>query len=176
MGAWKLPFGRNIYATPDIGFNRLQSDINMLQDPARFLSNVNPLVRLPIELTGERQLFSNKRFSQTPVEVTGGVGAALQPLMELLGYGETGAGDKKFVNDKAYYALRNLIPLLSRAESLSPSMPTDPGSSTNNPLFGLIGAPIKEVSQQMQNNELLRRQFDMQELAKRYQAVNNPQG
>jgi hypothetical protein len=43
-------------------------------------------------------------------------------------------------------------------------------------LFGLIGAPIKEVSQQMQNNELLRRQFDMQELAKRYQAVNNPQG
>ncbi|NDG32910.1 hypothetical protein EB118_22930, partial [bacterium] len=120
MGAWKLPFGRNIYAAPDIGFNRLQSDINMLQDPARFLSNVNPLIRLPIELTGERQLFSNKRFSQTPVEVTGGAGAALQPLMELLGYGETGAGGKKFVNDKAYYALRNLIPLLSRAESLSP--------------------------------------------------------
>ena len=176
MGAWKLPFGQNLYATPDIGFNRLQSDVNMLQDPARFLSNVNPLIRLPIELTGERQLFSNKRFSKTPVEVSGGVGAALQPLMELLGYGETGPGGQKFVDDKAYYALRNLIPLLGRTESLSPSMPTDPGKSTANPLFGLFGAPFKEVNQQMQNNELLRRQFDMQELAKRSQAVNNPQG
>ena len=176
MGAWKLPFGQNLYATPDIGFNRLQSDVNMLQDPARFLSNVNPLIRLPIELTGERQLFSNKRFSKTPVEVSGGVGAALQPLMELLGYGETGPGGQKFVDDKAYYALRNLIPLLGRTESLSPSMPTDPGKSTANPLFGLFGAPFKEVNQQMQDNELLRRQFDMQELAKRSQAVNNPQG
>jgi hypothetical protein len=96
--------------------------------------------------------------------------------MELLGYGETGPGGKKFVDDKAYYALRNLIPLLGRTESLSPSMPTDPGKSTVNPLFGLLGAPVKEVNQQMQNNELLRRQFDMQELAKRSQAVNNPQG
>jgi hypothetical protein len=176
MGAWKLPFGQNLYATPDIGFNRLQSDVNMLQDPTRFLSNVNPLIRLPIELTGERQLFSNKRFSKTPVEVSGGVGAALQPLMELLGYGETGPGGQKFVDDKAYYALRNLIPLLGRTESLSPSMPTDPGKSTANPLYGLFGAPVKEVNQQMQDNELLRRQFDMQELAKRSQAVNNPQG
>lgn len=176
MGAWKLPFGQNLYAAPDIGFNRLQSDVNMLQDPTRFLSNVNPLIRLPIELTGERQLFSNKRFSKTPVEISGGVGAALQPLMELLGYGETGPGGKKFVDDKAYYALRNLIPLLGRTESLSPSMPTDPGKSTVNPLFGLLGAPVKEVNQQIQNNELLRRQFDMQELAKRSQAVNNPQG
>lgn len=176
MGAWKLPFGRNIYATPDIGFNRIQADVNMLQDPARFLSNVNPLVRLPIELTGERQLFSNKRFSQTPVEVTGGVGAALQPLMELLGYGETGAGGRKFVDDKAYYALRNLIPLLSRAESLSPSIPTDPGTSMVNPLLGLVGAPIKEVNQQMQDNELLRRLYDMQEIAKRDKAINNPEG
>lgn len=176
MGAWKLPFGQNLYATPDFGFNRLKSDVNMLQDPARLLSNVNPLLRLPVELMGEKQLFSNKRFSQTPVEVQSFPGTAIQPLMQLLGYGETGPGGQKFVNDKAYYALRNLIPLLSRAESISPSMPTDPSAATSNPLLGLLGAPVREVSQKMQDNELLRRQFELQELLKNYKATNNPQG
>ena len=160
MGAWKLPFGNNLYASPDLGFNRIQSDVNMLQDPARFLSNVNPLIRLPIELTGERQLFSNKRFSKTPVEVSGGAGAALQPLMEILLYGQTGPTGKKFVDDKAFYALRNILPMLSRSESLNPSIGTNPDSP--NPLYGLLGLPMRENSQQMQNNELMRRMFEMQ--------------
>ena len=176
MGAWKLPFGQNLYATPDFGFNRLKSDVNMLQDPARLLSNVNPLVRLPVELMGEKQLFSNKRFSQTPTEVQSFPGTAIQPLMQLLGYGETGPGGQKFVNDKAYYALRNLIPLLSRAESISPSMPTDPSAATSNPLLGLLGVPVREVSQKMQDNELRRRQFELQELLKNFKATNNPEG
>jgi len=174
MGAWKLPFGQNVYAAPDIGFNRIESDIAQLRDPVRLLSNVNPLIRLPIELTGEKQLFSNKRFSKTPVEVTGGIAPAVQPLMELFGYGQTGANNRKFVNDKAYYALRNLIPLLGRAESLSPSTPTEPGAESSNPLFGLLGIPAKEITPKMQQSELLRRQFAMQELAKIFTTLNNP--
>ena len=169
MGAWKLPFGNNLYASPDLGFNRIQSDVNMLQDPARFLSNVNPLIRLPIELTGERQLFSNKRFSKTPVEVSGGAGAALQPLMEILGYGQTGPTGKKFVDDKAFYALRNILPMLSRSESLNPSIGTNPDSP--NPLYGLLGLPMRENSQQMQNNELMRRMFEMQSAVQNNKAL-----
>jgi len=169
MGAWKLPFGNNLYASPDLGFNRIQSDVNMLQDPARFLSNVNPLIRLPIELTGERQLFSNKRFSKTPVEVSGGAGAALQPLMELLGYGQTGPTGKKFVDDKAFYALRNINPMLSRSESLNPSIGTNPDSP--NPLYALLGLPMRENNQQMQNNELMRRMFEMQSAVQNNKAL-----
>lgn len=176
MGAWKLPFGQNLYATPDFGFNRLKSDVNMLQDPARLLSNVNPLLRLPVELMGDRQLFSNRRFSQTPVEMNSFPGTAVQPLMELLGYGETGPGGQKFVDDKAYYALRNLLPVLGRVESLTPSVPTDPAAVTSNPLLGFLGAPVKQVSQKMQDSELRRRQFELQSLVKNYKAVNNPQG
>ena len=175
MGAWKLPFGQNLYATPDFGFNRIRTDVNMLEDPARLLSNVNPLIRLPIELMGEKQLFSNKRFSETPVPVESFPGTAVQPLLELLGYGKTNAKGEKFVSDKAYYALRNLIPLLSRAESISPSMPTDPSAATSNPLLGLLGLPVREVSQKMQDNELRRRQFEIQELVKNFQAINEPQ-
>ena len=176
MGAWKLPFGQNLYATPDLGFSRLQSDINMLQDPRRLLSNVNPLLRLPIELTGEKQLFSNKRFSQTPVEVQSFPGTAIQPLLELMGYGETGPGGQKFVNDKAYYALRNLLPMLSRAESISPSIQTDPNAVTSNPLYGFLGLPVKELSQKMQDSALKGKEVELQNLLRNYRATNNPQG
>ncbi len=176
MGAWKLPFGQNLYATPDFGFSRIKSDVNQLQDPARLLSNVNPLLRLPVELIGDRQLFSNRRFSTTPVEMESFPGTALQPLMQLLGYGETNTRGQKFVDDKAYYALRNLLPLLGRAESLTPSIPTDPAAATSNSLLGFLGAPVKEVSQKMQDSELKRRQFELQNLVKNYKAVNNPQG
>jgi len=176
MGAWKLPFGQNLYASPDFGFNRLQSDINMLQDPTRLLSNVNPLLRLPVELTGEKQLFSNKRFSQTPVEMQSLPGTAIQPLLQLLGYGETGPDGQKFVNDKAYYALRNLLPMLSRAESISPSIQTDPSAQTSNPLYGLLGLPIKELSQKMQDSALKGKEVELQNLLRNYRATNNPQG
>ena len=172
MGAFKLPFGQNLYATPDIGFNRIQSDVNMLQDPSRFLSNLNPLLRLPIELTGEKQFFSNKRFSKTPVEVEGGLSSVIQPLMEMLGYGETGANGKKFVNDKAFYALRNLLPMLSRSESLNPSITTLQGGNQSNPLYSLLGLPIKENTQKMQDSELMRRLYETQGLIQNNRATN----
>lgn len=172
MGAFKLPFGQDLYATPDMGFNRIQSDINMLQDPRRFLSNVNPLLRLPIELTGDRQLFSNKRFSTTPVEVTGGVGSAMQPLMEALGYGETGSTGKKFVNDKAFYALRNLLPQLGQAERFSPSTPTGQQSGIGNQQLGYLGIPVRQITPEMKSSELKRREFEMQGALRNYLAVN----
>lgn len=174
MGAFKLPFGQNLYATPDIGFNRIQADVNMLQDPSRFLSNVNPLIRLPIELTGEKQFFSNKRFSKTPVEVEG-VGGAIQPLLEALGYGQTGADGKKYVNDKALYALRNLLPMLSRSESLNPSIVTNQDVGAN-PLLGFLGAPIRQNTPRMQESELLRRQYEMMNAVQNFKATQQPQG
>ena len=176
MGAFKLPFGQNLYATPDIGFNRIQSDVNMLQDPSRFLSNLNPLLRLPIELTGEKQFFSNKRFSKTPVEVEGGLSSAIQPLMEMLGYGETGANGKKFVNDKAFYALRNLLPMLSRSESLNPSITTLQNENQSNPLYSLFGLPIRQNTQKMQDSELMRRQFETQGLLQNYLKTSQQAG
>ena len=176
MGAFRLPFGQNLYATPDIGFNRIQSDVNMLQDPRRFLSNVNPLIRLPIELTGDRQLFSGKRFSKTPIEVTGGVGAAMQPLMEALGYGETGANGKKFVNDKAYYGFLNLLPPFGQAERLSPSTPTGQERGTTNQGLGYFGIPARVVTPQMRSGERARKQIEMQDALQNYLTVNKSKG
>ena len=166
IGAFKLPFGDNVYATPDFGFNRLEAQVQEFKDPTRLLSNLNPLLRLPIELAGGRQLYSNRPFSDTPVEVEGGFSSALQPLLEALGYGQTGPTGKKFVDDRAFYALRNLVPFLATAERLNPSIPTYQQRGTGNQLLGFLGAPVRQVTGQMQAGERIRRDKELQ------QAVN----
>ena len=167
MGAFRLPFGKNLYATPDFGFNRLNQDIEQLRDPVRFASNLNPLLRLPIELMGDRQLYSGRPFSDQPVEVQGGVSSVIQPVLEALGYGETGPTGRKFVDDKAYYALRSLIPTLSQAERLIPSTPSYQQRGIANPLLGYLGAPVRQVTPQMSASEVARMQAQLREIAAR---------
>jgi hypothetical protein len=163
IGAFKLPFGNNLYATPDFGFNRIGAQVQEFKDPTRLLSNLNPLLRLPIELAGGRQLYSNRPFSDTPVEVEGGFSNVLQPLLEALGYGQTGPTGKKFVDDRAFYALRNLLPFLATAERLNPSIPTYQQRGTGNQMLGFIGAPIRQVTGQMQAGERIRRDKELQQ-------------
>jgi hypothetical protein len=171
IGAFKLPFGNNLYATPDLGFNRIGAQVQEFKDPARLLSNLNPLLRLPIELAGGRQLYSNRPFSDTPVEVEGGLSSVLQPLLEALGYGQTGPTGKKFVDDRAYYALRNLAPFLATAERLNPSIPTYQQRGTGNQWAGFLGAPVRQVTGQMQAGERTRRDKELQQAVKDEQAL-----
>jgi hypothetical protein len=163
IGAFKLPFGDNMYATPDFGFNRIGAQVQEFKDPTRLLSNLNPLLRLPIELAGGRQLYSNRPFSDTPIEVEGGISSAVQPLLEALGYGQTGPTGKKFVDDRAYYALRNLLPFLATAERLNPSIPTYQQRGTGNQFLGFLGAPVRQVTGQMQAGERIRRDKELQQ-------------
>lgn len=171
VGAFKLPFGKDLYATPDFGFNRVNQQIKEFQDPQRLLSNVNPLLRVPIELMGGRQLYSNRPFSQNPVKVENGAGAILQPFLQGLGFGETGPNGDKFVNDKAYYALRNLIPFAGTAERLTPSIDTYQQRGYVNPLLGFLGVPGRQVKEQEKQGELIRRQKAIQVLVSRQKVL-----
>lgn len=169
IGAFKLPFGNNLYATPDFGFNRVGQQIQELSDPQRLLANVNPLIRVPIELTGGRQLYNNRQFSDKPVEVGDGAGALLQPLLALAGYGETRDG-KQFVDDKAYYAIRNLVPFLGTAERLTPSIDTYQQRGYVNPLLGFLGVPGRQVKEQEIQSELARRKGNIAKITSREKA------
>jgi hypothetical protein len=171
MGAFKLPFGNNLYATPDVGFNRIGQQLNEFSDPARMLSNVNPLLRLPMELAGNRQYYNNRQFSDKPVEVTGGLSSIYQPILQGLGLGDTGPTGKKFVDDKAYYALRNLIPFLNTAERLSPSTPTYSGRGSTNSLLGFLGIPVKQITPEMQSGEAYSRLSSLQKLVTKQKAM-----
>jgi hypothetical protein len=169
IGAFKLPFGNNLYATPDFGFNRVGQQIQELSDPQRLLSNVNPLLRVPIELMGGRQLYNNRQFSDKPVQVGNGAGAILQPFLAAAGYGETRDG-KQFVNDKAYYAVRNLIPFLGTAERLTPSIDTYQQRGYVNPLLGFLGVPGRQLKEQEIQSELARRKGEIAKITSREKA------
>lgn len=163
-GAFKLPFGTDLYATPDLGFNRLQEQAEQFVDPAKYFSNVNPLLRVPLEVMFDKKSFTGQNFSKNPVEVGGGASEVLQPLLQILGYGETTPEGKKFVNEKAYYALTSLLPTLGQAERLVPSKIDGAGAFSPNVLAGLIGLPVKQNTSANMLSELARRKSLAQEV------------
>jgi hypothetical protein len=170
IGAFKLPFGNNLYATPDFGFNRVGQQIQELTDPRRTLSNVNPLLRIPVELMGGRQFYSGRELSDKPVEVGNGAGAILQPFLAAAGFGETRNG-KQFVDDRAYYALRNLVPFLGTAERLTPSIDTYQQRGYVNPLLGFLGVPGRQLKEQEIQSEIARRKSNITKLTSREKAL-----
>jgi len=163
-GAIALP-GTSLALTPDLPFTRLQQDIEMLRDPKRLASNVNPLLRVPLEVgLSDKALYSNRPFEggvRTPVQ--GPVGTLASYLAQPFGLGTTGPQGERLISDKAFYALRNLVPLLNQAERLIPSVPEYKERGVTNPFLGYIGAPVRQITPQMQESELRRR---IAELAK----------
>jgi hypothetical protein len=168
MGAFRLPFGKELYATPDFGFNRIQQQVQELADPQRLMGNVNPAIRVPLELLGGKQYFTGREFSKTPIEVQTGlttpVATVLQPILQGLGFGETGADGRKFVSDAPYYGLRNLLPPVAVAERLLPSMETNRARGAINPLIGWLGIPVRQVKPQDVENEAYKRRMEIQSI------------
>jgi hypothetical protein len=177
LQAFKLPFGKDLYAMPDLGFTRIQQQMEMAKTPKKFLADVSPLLRLPVELATGKQFYNDREFKQAPKQVEGmGPASLLQPLAQLLGMGETNAQGQKFIDEKLLYALTGAIPPLSIADRLMPSTGVNAGGFDGNTLAGFLGSPVKRLSPQAQRNELLRRLFEIQDVASRTDAVNNPQG
>ena len=177
LQAFKLPFGKDLYAMPDLGFTRIQQQLETAKTPQKFLSDISPLVRVPVELVSGKQFYNNKEFKDAPTQVEGmGVARGLQPLAQMLGLGETNAQGQKFINEKLLYALTAMIPPASIADRLMPSTGASAGEFSMNTLQGFLGSPVKQLTPQLEKNELLRRLFEIQDVASRTNAVNNPQG
>ena len=173
LGAFKLPFGKDLYANPDLGFNRIGTTLNEFSDPARLMSNVNPAIRVPIELMGNRQLYSNRPFSSTPVQVEGGLGSVLQPLAQALGMGTTNTKGEKFINDKFFYGTRSVIPTLGTLERLVPSTEAYQQRGTTNQWLGWAGAPVKQVTEQMKASEFTRLKKSLEAFMNEQKAIGN---
>jgi len=177
LGAFKLPFGKDLYAQPDLGFTKVQQQLEMAKNPSRFLSEISPLLRVPAELALNTKVYNQRKFKDEPVEVSGvGLASAVQPLAQLLGMGQSNARGQKFIDEKALYALTAMLPPLSIADRLIPSTGSEAGGLDANALAGFFGSPIKQLTPKMEQNEMLRRLFEIQKISSKNQAVNNPQG
>jgi hypothetical protein len=61
VNAFRVP-GLPLYAAPDLGFNRVQQQLEQLAMPKKFGSNLNPLLRVPIEQTLGQNLFNDQKL------------------------------------------------------------------------------------------------------------------
>lgn len=146
---------------PDLPFIDMQEQMRMFSDPMRLLSQANPLVKLPIELAGGRQLYQNIPFKQEKVDVRGPL-----DLPALLAGLVTGGGGRRpdgsyFTTSRAAYAVPNLLPSLGQLQRMIPQLGgkesyQDRQSSS---FASYVGLPYRRVPVQEQTNELTRRQF-----------------
>lgn len=156
--------GTDFAATPDLGFNRLQADVNMLTDPTRFAANVNPLLRVPVEtMVANKSFFRNRDFQKSPIPVEGPVGTLASMLGQPIGAGSS-VGGQRFVDEKLLYALGNLVPTLNQVERFIPSQEYYQQRGSTNPLLGYLGAPVREVTPQMRASEQRRIIAELQKL------------
>lgn len=64
INAFRLP-GVSAYAAPDLGFTRVQQQLEQLAMPKKFGSNLNPLLRVPLEQALGQNLFNDEEL-ETP--------------------------------------------------------------------------------------------------------------
>jgi hypothetical protein len=166
QGAVKI--ADDFYFAPDLGFNRLQRDVAELGDPMRLASRLNPMLRLPIELLGDRKLYNAVPFRDTKEKVGGGPAAPLiAQLLKLIGEAEVNAEGDIVTDEKWNYALASANPLLAQGERLFPS--TDFYKERRlGSLLSYLGAPVRQVTPQMRESEIRRRQRLIADLEKRF--------
>jgi hypothetical protein len=178
-----LGFGGGSVLNPDLPQVDMADQLRMLSDPQRLASQLNPLIKLPIELMGDRQLATDTPFSTKPQEVRGPLDypAALAGL--LFGQTQQNASGDLVTSSKAQYALPNLLPTLGTLQRLIPQLGgkeayVDRQSSS---ALGALGVPWRGVSPQEQANTLTSRQFALKDYLSRltqlgYLQPNNTRG
>jgi hypothetical protein len=162
-GPLRLPgAGPNNVIIPDLPQLDMQEQIGMMSDPLRLLSQANPLVKLPIELAGGRQLWNDIPFSEKKTPVTGPLDYPAYAIDTLFGgAGKSNVTGERFTSSRAAYALPNLLPTLGQFQRLIPqlggkdSYKSRQGSSA----ASYVGLPYRRVAPEEQFNELQRRQF-----------------
>ena len=163
LGAMKLPFGKDLYVMPDIGYNRIGQQYEMLKNPSRFLADLNPAARVPVELAFNKQLYQGRPISDGTAQQVSGFGPAslLQPIARAVGFGENNAQGDRFIDPKFSYAATGLFPPIGTANRLIPSDSGGGTSGSKNAFAGFFGSPVKALKPEAQRSEMLRRLYEI---------------
>jgi hypothetical protein len=177
-----MGLGGSTVLAPDLPQLRLQSTAKSLADPRRLLGQANPLVKLPIELIGDKQLAMDIPFTDK-YEQAKGADKAIAALASMLGVDAIGQRDAEgnlTINPKVNYALGNLIPTLGTAQRLSGGAIGGKATYNERMLTSWLtaaGVPVRNVGPRQQRGETISRQFkvadDIKQLSKKGKVPKN---
>jgi hypothetical protein len=179
QGAWKTPLsigGNAIYAQPDLGFTRVQSDLQLMSDAlsgknfGAALANVNPGIGATMDFINKRDSFYNRSFDENRdyTKQSGPVGIPLTLLAGALGQtNEAGQVSDNFTN-----YMTSLIPPLAQVQRLLPEASgADTTADTWAKRARYLGIPAQLLTPKAQQSEFWRQRREIQDAYARQLAM-----
>jgi len=163
QGAVKLT--SNWFLSPDLGFNRVNEQLQQFAEPKRLLSYVNPALRVPFEtLLSEKRLYNDVPFTDRPQQAIGGpLSHAVQALASVLGQSRQLPDGQQGVTDKLNYGLMGLIPQIAQGERLLPATDLYQGRQAGS-ILSFLGVPVRQVTPEMRDREKRRQVMESEAL------------
>lgn len=179
-GGFRLPVnipGVGQWARPDLGFSRLDEDVDRLSDPVRFLADANPLIKAAVENFAGKQLYKDIPLDDESFVPVEGWQKALIPLLLATGQAEQGPNGA-VITPKTEYLLDQLAPqggLLNRYAGEGSRNEGDRVrnllSFTGLPAALSLGGYVRELTPDKQAGELYRRRIEQREALDRLRAI-----
>lgn len=119
--AIRLPWrrgGGHLYAAPDLPFHSLTD----LLDPGMLFSQVNPIIKTPLEVWAGKQAFKGLPIRDDLIEPPEPLGRipGLMPALSALGWAERHKDGSWRISEKAAYTIGQAMPLIARSQRLMP--------------------------------------------------------
>jgi len=146
--------GQSVYLMPDLPFKDLGKT-----GWREWASQLNPVIKAPLEAIGGRQWFSDVPFKDGPQPIPSawnamGVGAAL----EAIGMAQRSKDGTLMTGDKTLYSLEQYMPLLGRLRRTLPSEDKYQQRAGTTMVNMLFGTGLRTNTTADQKGELYRRQ------------------
>jgi len=151
----------SLYWAPDLAHTRIQQDLATLSDPARMLSNVNPLIRVPVEtLVTDRKLYTGQPFTDTPEEMDWKMLPFTPALWAMGSLQKNPEGGLPLVGERGAYAARSLFPPLQVASRLFPNENDEFNKDKQQQsMLRWLGLPVYQLNDTARAAEQRRQQF-----------------
>lgn len=166
-----IKLGGGLWMSPDLPHSRVRQQIEGLANPTQLMSYVNPGLRVPVELMGNKKTFNNAPFTGEYKPITGQY-LPFMPLLQALGQVEYTQDGRPVMTDRAQYALTSMLPMLGQAERLMPSTDTGDGLA----LARYVGVPLRRVDSAAEDRVKLGRLSELQRMLDQQKKINEAYG
>jgi len=154
--------GSGSYLSLDLPFSRINQQFEQLQSPKRLAADVNPLLRVPLEVgLSDKKFFSDVPFKKGLQPVDGPVGTLASYLLQPFGQGGTLPSGERAITDKGMYSVMNAVPTFGQVERLVPSTEAYSKRGVVNRLAAYFGVPVRQFEDYLKQQELERRLYEI---------------